>query len=919
MINFLNSLGGVCMDSYNDIHYSMLMQRISQWMEKGLEMQNLINGEYFINLGMTKQGGLELFDIQEDLFDELVKRVYASKKGSEPQSFSVKNRINVKIPSNPSSSWHLYSQKLLKQGWAYETVKQLEKSAVSILQNMTLDCEVDGPTKGLVVGNVQSGKTANMAGVMALAADHGFNFFIVLSGTINTLRQQTATRLFHDLHVAGGNLNWNLIDNPRVRNSNPAHDISRYSLGEFGTDRYMVVCLKNKDRLESLKGWLFSDKNKMKQMKILIIDDEADQASINTNDVTLDESPTVINGIIKSLVHQKGLKAINYVAYTATPYANILNEVGEKTLYPKDYIIVLPKSPEYIGPGEIFGTSEPEQNPSVDIVRQIPSEDRNNVIRLCSGEVAPFPKSLKEAVNWFIISVAALRSLNYRKPISMLVHTSVKVDEHQIIAEAIEEYIKSLKNNDSIIDELKTQYENESQGFTKAMFLKGFPQYPNPDNIPDYPRWENILEWIQKLLEYDDQEYISHIKIDAQGDPTYHEGFHLAIDNSRGNANRRSDEHIRLVYPDKAMSQAPAFIVVGGNTLARGLTIQGLVSTYFLRRSRTADSLMQMARWFGYRKGYELFPRIWLDTDTHIKYQFLSQLNEELREEIEVLAKNRLKPTDYGVRLKQSPNLSLIRLTASNRMQQAISTEFNFNGFRPQVVYYDNNVEKLKENFRLTEEFLNSLSVPEVTGKYMVWRDVSFVDVAKYLSKYYVVQENNSFEMLSSLVEWCEENQHKLENWSVVLSSKGQVELANSNSDWNIYGYDPHSVIRTKHKARSTDEIYSIGALRSPNDLLADIPNYDSLENKKSETVAIRAIRRKHHFDNVPQLLIYRIEKDGVTPNMGDNREALRLDHDAIGISIWIPGSSESTSRAESVTPNISNFSNNEEKNDVKD
>ncbi|OFS29448.1 MULTISPECIES: Z1 domain-containing protein [Abiotrophia] len=909
------------MENYDDFSYSFVIEWIKAKMSEQIEMHHLIDGSFFTNEGMNKAFGLKMLNnIDEKIFDDLVKRIYSSENVQEAQCFTNNKRMDVEISQNEASSWQKYSKGLLKQGWSYETVKQLEESAVSILQNMTLDSQEDGPTKGLVVGNVQSGKTANMAGVMAMAADQGFNIFIVLSGTIESLRQQTSSRLFHDLHVPGGALVWNHIDKPSPRSSNPAYDMSRFSLEDGSRERYMMVCLKNKARLDSLKRWLYADQKKMKQMKILIIDDEADQASINTNDVASDESPTVINRIIKSLVHQDGIKSMNYVAYTATPYANILNEVGEHSLYPKDYIIVLPKSPEYIGPSEIFGTSEPEQNPSVDIVRQISSEDRNDVIRLCSGEEVPFPKSLKEAVNWFIISVAALRSLNYRKPISMLVHTSFKVDDHKIIAEAIEAYMKSLKNNSgSVIKELKIQYENETLDFNKEMFLDGFPDYPHPENIPVYPRWENIKGWVQRILRYDDQEYISHIKIDDNGALSYHKGFHLAIDNSRGNANRHSDEHIRLVYPDKAMSQAPAFIVVGGNTLARGLTIQGLVSTYFLRQSRTADTLMQMARWFGYRKGYEIFPRIWLDTDTHIKYQFLSQMNEELREEIEVLAKNRLKPTDYGVRLKQSPNLSLIRLTASNRMQQAISTEFNFNGFRPQVVYYDNNVEKLKANFRLTEEFLNSLSVPEVTGKYMVWRDVSFVDVAKYLSKYYVVRENNTFDMLSSLVEWCEKNQHKLENWSVVFSSKGQVEPADSNSDWNIYGYDPHSVIRTKHKARSTDKIYSIGTLRSPNDLLADIPNCESIENKKSETVAIRAIRRKHHFDNVPQLLIYRIAKDGVTPNMGDNRESLGLDHDAIGISIWIPGSSENTSTVEYVSPNVSNFSDEEEKNDVKD
>ena len=193
------------MENYDDFSYSFVIEWIKAKMNEQVEMQHLIDGSYFTNAGMDKSFIKMLNNnIDEKIFDDLVKRIYSSENGQEVQCFTNNKRMNVEISQNESSSWQKYSKGLLRQGWSYETVKQLEESAVSILQNMTLDSQEDGPTKGLVVGNVQSGKTANMAGVMAMAADQGFNIFIVLSGTIESLRQQTSSRLFHDLHVPGG-------------------------------------------------------------------------------------------------------------------------------------------------------------------------------------------------------------------------------------------------------------------------------------------------------------------------------------------------------------------------------------------------------------------------------------------------------------------------------------------------------------------------------------------------------------------------------------------------------------------------------------------------------------------------------------------------------------------------------------------
>ena len=131
---------------------------------------------------------------------------------------------------------------------------------------------------------------------------------------------------------------------------------------------------------------------------------------------------------------------------------------------------------------------------------------------------------------------------------------------------------------------------------------------------------------------------------------------------------------MRLAYPEKSsgLDFSTAFIVIGGATLSRGLTIEGLISTYFLRSTKQADTLMQMGRWFGYRRGYELLQRIWLTENAVRQFEFLADMDSELRENIYRMELFNKKPKDYAVVIKQSPAVNLIRITSENRMQSAL-------------------------------------------------------------------------------------------------------------------------------------------------------------------------------------------------------------------------------------------------------
>ena len=509
---------------------------------------------------------------------------------------------DTRISTDPNSAWQLYRKKLLSDGFKKETVEQMERNTYRILKKLSVDTTQIDPVKGLVIGNVQSGKTANMAALMAMAADCGWNMFIILSGTIENLRQQTQNRLLNDLNCPG-NLNWIGLE----------HLSKKPALGQRAQDlhfedsskqRYFTVCLKNSGRLRGLIQWLQSDANKQKQMKILVIDDEADQAGINTADI---KSSTIrtINRLIRNLVNGKNVtsediktkyRAMNYIGYTATPYANILNESSEDSLYPRNFISTLSVSKEYFGPQQIFGLEGGEYDyDGLDIVNIINENDLEAIKGIHEEGSLYVPFALQNAICWFMCGVACMRVWNYKKPISMLIHTSQKTDHHGNIADAIKKWISS-RTTDDMITKCQKVWEEETRKFTFEKFREQYPDYDRKDNeLYQYPSFEDLISQLKILLKTE----VSNIPLDKEEDLTYHEGIHMCIDNCKNNGVNDDGMYVRLAYPtlENMPSPAPAFIVIGGATLSRGLTIEGLISTFFLRSVSQADTLMQMGRW----------------------------------------------------------------------------------------------------------------------------------------------------------------------------------------------------------------------------------------------------------------------------------------------------------------------------------
>ncbi len=263
----------------------------------------------------------------------------------------------VTLPEKENSCWQLYKQRLASKHFSEATISEIERATLKILKRLSLDTRTMDPIKGLVIGNVQSGKTANMAALMAMAADWGWNMFIVLSGTIENLRIQTQARLQDDLNNEGCTISWQGLEHLSLQSpiGSRAQDLNFDSQSKL---RYFTVSLKNAARLRKLIQWLQKDKNKMKQVKILVIDDEADQAGINTANVSLDVKTPIyrlitamVNGLNARAQHiEERYMAMNYIGYTATPYANILNDSSLDSLYPQNFIATLSVSNEYFEP-----------------------------------------------------------------------------------------------------------------------------------------------------------------------------------------------------------------------------------------------------------------------------------------------------------------------------------------------------------------------------------------------------------------------------------------------------------------------------------------------------------------------------------------------------------------------------------------
>ncbi|WP_161959157.1 Z1 domain-containing protein [Pseudomonas ovata] len=804
------------------------------------------------------------------------------------------------VPQDARSAWQLYKKHLLAQGWKETSVDNIQKSAVRVLQYLRQTTKDRTAIKGLVVGHVQSGKTANMAGLISMAADYRWNLFVVLTGTLENLRVQTSKRLVGDLFQHDGNVSWKAIEHPSRKSPYGARaQDMQFDAGR--RDRHLVVCLKNPARLKHLIAWIKEHSQGMSQMRLVVIDDEADQAGINSNDVSKAER-TVINKLILQLISLP-LQCVNYIAFTATPAANFLNEGPGDTLYPRDFIAALPQADEHFGPVQIFGYSENENEP-LGIIRKVSDKDLEQISRLHKGEDLALPTALEESLIWYLCCVAVMRLSGAAKPVSMLIHTSARQLHHDHMSEAVQAALQTWsKYNDAQLENnFRHVWDNISSGLDTAQFADRFPEYGRLSELSELPKFDSLFSELRTLLKM-----VTAIQLDADAKRTYHRGIHVCVDNCANNGITNENEVRRLFYPDpeQKLEFCTAFIVIGGGTLSRGLTIENLVSTFFLRGSAQADSLMQMGRWFGYRKGYELLPRIWMSDDTREKYEFMTIAEEELRDDLQRFMHGGAKPEDFGPRVRVHARLAWIRPTGANRMQRAIKADFDFSGINRQTTVFHDGEDAaalLNANLSLTERFLesagSSLEKSKLKGaNSLIWRNVDVNLVASYLADLSFHPGNQFFSDMKAFLKWLGQHAENAgyTKWNVVIAGSTPTSV----NSWKICGKAIGRINRSRLAGKRSDEGVSIGALRDPRDLLADAQGLDENEIPKTaiKNPDVARCRNTGGVGNTPQLLIYLIDKDSkartekVVALESSKREALNAKAHIIGINLLLPGS----------------------------
>ncbi len=831
--------------------------------------------------------------------------IVAAKKAAEEMSVAASRPLvivgveeteeNIQVPPVERSAWQMYRSHLARQDWKAAAIDNIENSALHILRRMRMSTTHREPVKGLVVGHVQSGKTANMAGLISMAADYRWNLFIVLSGTLENLRIQTRNRLVKDLSHPG-NVSWKVVEHPSA-NSPAGARAQEMQFHAESRDRHLIVSLKNASRLEGLKAWITKHKLAMKQMRIVVIDDEADQGGINTANVTKEERSR-INQLIVDLVNLP-VQSVNYIAYTATPAANFLNEGPGGSLYPEDFIVALPQSDEHFGPVQIFGQEDAGKLP-LEIVQDVSKDDLEVLGALHAGEGETLPDSLHDALLWFLCCVAAMRQNGFRKPVSMLVHTSAAQRHHAAVEHALLSFLRTCAADLRMLEAgCRKVWDDRTGDLDPETFRERFPEYGRLGQLDEYPEFAEFASTLPVLVSE-----ITAIRIDEDNEYAYHEGLHVCVDNCANNRITEEGEVKRLFYPDPEHSRVPdtatAFIVIGGGTLSRGLTIENLVSTFFLRGSAQADSLMQMGRWFGYRKGYELLPRIWMPEATREKFEFMTLVEEDLRDDLQRFMYLGARPGEFGPRVRVHPRSSWLRPTAKGKMQQTVTAEYDFSGVNRQTTLFHDGPgsgEIHLQNLSRAEKFLESSGVPvKGAGNSLVWREIGVDEVCSFLSGYRFHEASQFFSEMDPFLAWLqsEANEAGYAKWNVVVAGSDSA----TGPVWTLPGGEVGLVNRSRVMTERSDGAVSIGVLRDPRDLLADVLlGTESAPKVTQENTEVNRLRAAGGVGGIPQLLFYRINGKSEARASGTGKKGSRAnlaaEADIIGLSLWLPGAND--------------------------
>jgi len=718
---------------------------------------------------------------------------------------------------DPSTGYYWLRQRqylIDRLGWNQADIGSLDDATDRILSHLE-DPRPTGPVefdvRGLVMGYVQSGKTANFCALAAKAADAGYKLVIILSGIHNSLRLQTQRRIDKALGIDPTGVpepepgrRWIALTQRTPHGDFRAGSIDANVLQ--GNEHVILVCKKNASVLRRLTRWM--ENRAPASLPVLIIDDEADQASINTGgnrppiqeetdlapddldnpQATEDElDPSVINGLIRTLV--RSFRRVSYVAYTATPFANVLiNHLAIdrdvfQDLYPRDFIAALPRPNGYTGAERLFGREalpgEQDGQPGLDIIDLVP-EHEADLLTPRGHDVDTYDPviyaSMRTAFLDFVLATAArIQRAPGDVPATMLIHTHHRKPVQNRLGERLRTFVSEVR---------------QSWRYDRASI--------RPELVD---RWNTAFRPV--IASVDMSRDVAFDAIEEQVDRFFRDAVPVLVLNS--------DSTDILDYEADPNLKA---VVVGGNRLSRGLTLEGLLVSFYVRRTEYFDALMQMGRWFGYRESYVDLTRIWTTEELSGWFRDLALAEEELRREIVRYERENLTPLDFGPRIRSHPAMMI---TAQNKMGSARIVWQNYSEYMLQSTAFRlTDRAWLQANLEAGRQLLADIGTPNhptATTTRPVWSGVPWQTVDAFLARYrFDPRGSHDMNAIRQYLQ-LQIGQDELIEW--VIAMPGLAALDNrlgSEPLLSVRGMPVNRISRT----RLRNKPYDIGTLVNP-------------------------------------------------------------------------------------------------------
>ncbi|MFD6096710.1 Z1 domain-containing protein [Nocardiopsis flavescens] len=799
-------------------------------------------------------------------------------------------------PSKEWPFWDRYAEYMKKhQKLPLQVVQVLDDTTAKVLGELeSPNREGEWQRRGLVIGDVQSGKTGQFIGLAAKAADAGYKLIVILAGVLDDLRAQTQTR------VDKGLLGYDTSRQQQVRGRHKIGvgkmrgfkhpDINSLTTqklkGDFnknfaqqlgfkiGGTPVVLVIKKHQSIINHVTEWMRSmhgeevggGKSKVRDVPLLLIDDEADNASINTNKAG--DGPTSINKSIRNLLN--AFEKASYVGYTATPYANIFIDPDiddpehGKDLFPESFALTLHSPSNYFGPERLFGLvgddGEDEKEP-LPLTREINDATSwvpdGHKASLVIGKT--MPESLKKAIDAFVLSCAARRARGNKDDIkSMLVHVTRFKKVQEQVAEQVLGYL------------LETQQDLATRFGTNAQ--------RRLDRLQEL--WEKDFETTTKHFPAEDAKRLKWKQVKGHLPETVDK---IEVRKVNGDAKDA------LEY-EQHKGTGWSVIAVGGQKLSRGLTLEGLTVSYYLRLSSTYDTLLQMGRWFGYRPGYEDLCRLYTTRTLVSRYRWITQATAELRRDIDEMGVLGESPKSYGMKVMDGP-LGLA-ITAPNKRRDGTSVRLSFSGELAETTVFDLSDKVPERNRKVLTEFAHHLDSlyrrdrsVKTTDEGMVWRNVSAEDVAAmFFDRYETSPEAHRVkpDLIAKYIRQCA-GKDELGNWTVRVVNK-QVRGENRIDSYQYkikVGEDELWVTHRIELERSTLDRKVIKRVLSPAhesfDMTEEQKEAGRRAGKKTSGVPTGKPLRKQRNPQQALLLIYPIdyplEKSGSDFNESERTE----------------------------------------------